>query len=322
MIYPAKITNGSCVRIIAPSASLMIPQDWNTDELRNNSEMFLKDMGLNITYGKYASECDEFLSTSIEHRTRDLHDAFADPSVTIIICAIGGFNANQLLKFIDYELIKANPKIFCGYSDITVLGNAIYHKTGLITYSGPHFTTWGNTIFREYTHDYFKKCLKDNGPYEVSSSRQWHDFTNLYNNDGYWIINEGSAEGIIIGGNLSTFNQLQGTEFMPDLKDSILFIEDDSLVDSRIFDRDLVSLIQQPGFENIRGIVIGRFQPESKVTKGLLERLIKTKMELNHIPVIANADFGHTKPLFTFPIGGKAILNSESSDPMLKILEH
>lgn len=322
MTNPPKINTKSSIRIIAPSASMLIPQEWNTKELRENSETFLKTQGLNVTYGKYVGECNEFLSSTIEHRIKDLHDAFSDLSVKMIICAIGGFNANQLLRYIDYELIKNNPKIFCGYSDITVLGNAVYHKTGLVTYSGPHLTTWGNETFRDYTESYFKKCVWDSEPYIISSSKQWFDFTNVYENEGYWILNEGSAEGKILGGNLSTFNQLQGTEFMPDLNGTVLFIEDDSLVDARIFDRDLVSLIHQPGFENVRGIIIGRFQPESKITKEFLEKIIKTKKELNNIPVLANADFGHTKPLFTFPIGGRVRLNSEKNNSVIEILEH
>src|SRR3989338_11036057 len=125
----------------------------------------------------------------------------------------------------------------------------------------------------------------------------------FYDNEGYWSINEGETEGIIVGANLCTFNLLQGTEFMPDLKNTVLFLEDDYESVSHTFDRDLQSLIHQPNFSGVKGLVIGRFQKKSKMTNELLTKIIKTKKELNSLPVIANVDFGHTTPIITFPIG-------------------
>lgn len=124
-----------------------------------------------------------------------------------------------------------------------------------------------------------------------------------------FIINEGEAEGTIVGGNLCTFNLLQGTEYMPDLTDRILFIEDDGMADKMFyveFDRNLQSLIHQKNFDKVRGIVIGRAEKNCEMTKEKWIKLIKGKAELNNIPVIAGADFGHTTPLITFPIGGRA----------------
>lgn len=322
MIYPQKLKQGDLIRVIAPSASLAIPQPWNTEALRNISLNNLNKLGFKVGFGKHVNKSDEFHSSSIEERIEDLHDAFCYKQVGMILCAIGGFNANQLLKYIDYDLIKSNPKIFCGYSDITVLGNAIYSKTGLVTYSAPHYTTFGNNYENEYTVEYFMKCISGSGSFEIKPSIKWHDFKNFYDNEGYWLINEGEVEGKILGGNLSTFNELHGTEYMPVLDNSILFLEDDSLVNSRIFDRDLQSLIHQPGFANVNGIVIGRFQPESEVTKEQLVKVIKSKKELDNIPVIANADFGHTKPLFTFPIGGMARIRAGINNSAIEILQH
>ena len=128
-----------------------------------------------------------------------------------------------------------------------------------------------------------------------------------------FIINEGEAEGKIIGGNLCTFNLLHGTKYMPDLEDAILFIEDDGMAEKAFmweFDRNLQSLIMQKGFEKVKGIVIGREEKNSAMTKERWIKLIKGKKELNNIPVIAGADFGHTTPIFTFPIGGKAKLKA------------
>jgi len=137
-------------------------------------------------------------------------------------------------------------------------------------------------------------------------------------NNGFLVINEGKAEGEIIGANLCTFNLLQGTEYMPNFKNNILFIEDDYESKPHHFDRDLQSLIHLPDFNQIKGIVIGRFQKASEMTNEKLIKIIKTKKELNNIPVIANLDFGHTTPIFTFPIGGKVSISSNE----IKVLEH
>ena len=140
-------------------------------------------------------------------------------------------------------------------------------------------------------------------------------------NAGHHVINEGEASGDIIGGNLCTLNLLQGTEYMPKLEDTILFIEDDSLSSIEEFDRNLQSLIHQPGFDKVRGILIGRFQVETKMTMELLEKIIKTKLKTD-IPVIANVDFGHTTPQITFPIGGQVEIKSNKGKSKIIIVSH
>jgi len=182
----------------------------------------------------------------------------------------------------------------------------------------------------EYTLEYFKKCLFSSEPFNIKPSKECSDDAwykdqenrKFIKNKGYWIINPGKAEGTIIGGNLCTLNLLQGTEFMPSLKDSILLIEDDSESKAQHFDRDLQSLIHQPGFERVKGLIIGRFEKESEVTENLLIQIIKTKKELDKIPVIANVDFGHTTPICTFPIGGEIILVADQKKVKLKIIKH
>jgi len=223
-----------------------------------------------------------------------------------------------------------NPKIFCGYSDITALNNAIYAKTGLVTYSGPHYSTFGQKLHFDYSLEYFNKCLLSDEQFEVKSSKEWtddpwyleQDKREPILNNGFYIIHEGKAEGTIIGANLCTFNLLHGTEYMPSPENSILFIEDDYESVPHTFDRDLQSLIHQPGFEEVKGIVIGRFQKTSKMTNDLLKQIIETKKELKDLPVIANVDFGHSDPKITFPIGGITEIKAFQNDIQIKILEH
>lgn len=325
-IYPKKLKAWDEVRIIAPSRSMAII----SKECREIANKRFAELGLKLSFGKHVEECDDFFSSSIESRIEDLHNAFADKNVKAIITVIGGFNCNQLLKYLDWNLIKKNPKIFCGYSDTTALQNAILAKTGLVTYSGPSWSTFGQKLYFDYTLEYFKKCFFPDKPFEIKPSEKWSDDAwykdqnnrVLIKNEGWLVINKGKASGTILGANLCTFNLLQGTEYFPNLKDSILFIEDDDMSNAVTFDRDLQSLMHQPGFEKVKGIVIGRFQNASKIPNDILTKIIKTKKELDNLPVIANVDFGHTDPKITFPVGGEASLTAENGTIKLEIIKH
>ena len=321
-MVPDKLKFGDEIRVIAPARSLSLI----TDETRKIAIRALEDMGFKVTFSKNCEESDGFVSSSIKSRIEDLHEAFLDENVKAILTVIGGYNSNQLLDYIDYEMIKNNPKILCGYSDIIALSNAIYKMTGLITYYGPHFSTFGMKKGIEYTKEYFKKCLTEQKSFEVKSSKQWSDdpwYLDQENrvfieNEGYEVINEGMAKGKIVGGNLCTFNLIQGTKYMPDLEDKIIFIEDDSLSSPETFDRDLQSLIHQQNFDKVKGLVIGKFQVDTKMTKEKLYKIIKTKSKLDHIPVIAEVNFGHTTPQITFPIGGTCeLIGNEKNVKMI-----
>lgn len=328
-MFPEKLKAGDEIRVIAPSRSMGII----SQPIREIAVQKLGELGLKVSFGKNTEEMDEFGSSSIQSRVADLHQAFADKNVKGILTVIGGFNVNQILSHLDYALIKDNPKILCGYSDITALGNAIYTKTGLATYSGPHFSSLGMEKGLEYTQEYFQKCLLQEAPFEILPSSKWSDDLwfldqekrEFIDNPGYFSINEGEAEGKIIGGNLCTFNLLQGTEFMPKLENSILFIEDDDASGNLFeveFDRNLQSVIHQPGFSGVKGMVIGRFQKKGKIEMERLMKIIKNKEELKNIPVAAGFDFGHTTPCFTFSVGGKAKLFVQKTGIKLEILKH
>ncbi|MCK5342527.1 MAG: LD-carboxypeptidase, partial [Candidatus Heimdallarchaeota archaeon] len=144
----------------------------------------------------------------------------------------------------------------------------------------------------------------------------------LIPNDGWLVVNGGKAEGEIIGGNLNTFNLLQGTEFSPMFNNTILFIEDDGETRDVLFDRDIQSFIQRPDFTEVRGIVIGRFEKTSNMTDEKIMKIIKTKKELDHIPIIANVDFGHTSPLITFPVGGEVSIDVNNEKSSIIITRH
>ena len=325
-LVPKKLKRGDGIRVIAPSNSMGIL----SKEFRKIPLARLTRLGFKVTFGNNTDQMDEFESSSISQRIEDLHTAFMDKNVKAVLAVIGGFNSNQLLRYIDFGVIHKNPKIFCGFSDITALQNAILKKSSLVSYSGPAYATFGQKKGFEYTLNYFKKCVIEDRPFEVLPSPEfrdehWHkdqENAHFIKNKGYYVINPGFGAGTIIGGNLCTLNLLQGTEYMPDLSNSIVFIEDDSESKPQNFDRDLQSLIMQKGFEKVQGLVIGRFQRASKMTREKLIKIIKTKEELKDIPVIADVDFGHTTPMITFPIGGKAEIYADTVQPSIKITRH
>ncbi|AIQ47587.1 peptidase S66 [Paenibacillus sp. FSL R7-0273] len=320
-----KLQAGDEIRIISPSNSLGII----APEQIAASTKLLEGYGFKVSFAAHAYEMDQFSSSSVRSRVEDIHEAFRDPDVKGILTTLGGHNCNQLLRELDYRLIADNPKRLCGYSDITALSSAIYRKTGLITYSGPHFSTLSMRHGNEYTIRHFIRMMMEDEPVLMQPSAEWSDdawFLDQENrsfeaNEGPYTICSGSAEGIIIGGNLCTLNLLQGTGYMPSLKDAILFLEDDFESSPETFDRDLQSLIHQPGFEQVKGLVIGRFQRASRVNADMLKIIIQSKKELLHLPVVADVNFGHTSPIFTFPIGGQAELRAAKDTVELKIWE-
>ena len=318
-LFPDKLKPGDEVRVVAPTLSLGILSQPTIEYAIQT----LKSLGLTITFGKNVHKKDMFGSSSIQSRVDDLHAAFQDKNVKGILTVIGGSNSNQLLSSLDYELIQKNPKIFCGFSDITALQNAIFHKTGLVTYSGPQFSSFGMQKGFEYTLDFFKNTFFKNIPTPLIPATSWSDdawFLDqdnrvFYPNEGFWLIHPGEAKGTIVGGNVCTFQLLHGTLYMPSLKETILFLEADSITEGACvveFDRDLQSLIHQPNFDKVKGLVIGRFETKFQMDLEKLKAIAASKKELKNRPIIANVDFGHTMPMITFPIGGTCEIDAHS----------
>ena len=317
-IIPQKLQKGDEIRVIAPASGVKII----SHECRKLAEERFNQMGLKVSFGKNAVDenWDEGGSTSVENRVSDIHDAFKDKNVKAVFTMIGGNNSNQLLDFIDYDIIAQNPKIFCGFSDITALLNAINAKTGLVTFSGPHFSSCGMLKGIDYTLQNLQKMLFEMNENEIKPSAEWSDdlwFLDQENrqfikNEGWWILQNGKAKGTLVGGNLGTFNLLLGTSYRPTFKqDTVLFVEDTGDVSIAAFTRNLQALLQQPDFKNVKALLIGRFQKNSKVVREQLEFMIKRFAPyLKDMPVIANLDFGHSTPLMTIPVGGTAEIDN------------
>ena len=281
---------------------------------------------------------DAFVSSSVASRVADLHAAFADPTVAGIITVIGGFNSNQLLEHLDWELIAANPKVFCGYSDITALQLALLAHTGLVTYSGPHWSSFGMRDHFEDTADWFRKTVfapdagGHDGPLDLAPSQEWTDDLWFLDqddrhpepNDGWWSLGaDGVVSGRVIGANLSTIALLPGTSHMPLPDACVLVIEDDLESQPHHFDRRQHFLLQHLAHEgtSVLGVAIGRLQRESRMTRDLLRAIVDIPA-LHGLPIVANIDYGHTSPMITLPIGGEIELRVDGGDIGLRLLDY
>ncbi len=310
--------------MVAPARSRTLVLEHDETAL---IERRLSDLGLRLSYGDHVDERDSFDSSPIASRVADLHTAFADPAVRGIVTVIGGFNSNELLPHLDWELIGRNPKVFCGYSDITALQNAILARSGLITYTGPHWSTFGMRDHLEQTLSWFRQALLTDDAYDVTPASYWTDDAWFLDQDhrvvepstGWWPLAPGTAAGQLVGGNLCTFNLLQGGPYRPSLAGAVVLVEDDGLTNPVEFARDLTSLLQLPDAAELSALLIGRFQRVSGIDRHILRQIMERQPVLNGVPVLANIDVGHTNPLATLPIGGQVEVHS-GDRPHLRII--
>ena len=328
-ICPPKLRPGDRIHVVAPSTSWSkICQTEVEKESQIRAVQRLESLGLRVSIGEHVWALGPYECPPVEQRVAGLHDAFRDPDVSAIITVLGGWNGNQILHKIDFDLVAANPKIFCGYSDISVFHGAFLKKANLVTYYGPHISTFGMKLGIEYTLESFRRALMNDASFHIEPSEHWADDAwfidqnkrNFIPNEGYLVLQEGEAEGPTVGGNLCSFHLLQGTQYCPDIGGRILFFED--LRETREFDRMLQSVLQSAGGAEVLGLVIGRSPPGSNPNVAWLKHMVETKPELRGKPVIYGVDFGHTTPHTTFPLGGVARIQADSSGATIQILRH
>ncbi len=336
-IKPEKLNTGDTIGVISPSAGLakLFPHRVSS------AEKALKELGYKIKFATHSLESQDYVSSSIENRVDDIHEMFRDNEVKLIMCAIGGNHSNQLIKHLDYKLILDNPKIFIGYSDITVLHWAIITKAHLMTFYGPCLITEFGEHPQpyKYTVDYFKKALCQNTPIGIiQPSNKWTDELldwggkkdlerprRMKVSAGYQWWREGEVSGNIFGGCVSSINHLAGTEYWIDSKDKILFIDLPegeypgtplalSKVDSYLADLDNLNI-----FKNIKGLIIGRPYTYKKIDENKLKKIINAYTANYKYPILYNANIGHTSPIATIPMN--SMVHLKSSDNIFEILE-
>ena len=307
-----KLKKGDHIRVVSPSSSI---QSIGGFDANVSAKEKLEELGFDISFSSNYFEHDLFDSASIASRVEDLHEAFADPSVDAVLATIGGFNCNELLPYLDYDLIAQNPKIICGYSDTTALLNAIYTKTGIQTYMGPSYSSFKMEAGQDYqTEAWLKAVMQDDYdlvPSKEWSSDPWYDPTKPrhFMPTEWKVYNAGSALGTIIGGNLSTFSLLRGTPYAPQAENYILFVEEAEGYPPEHFLRELAALLQ--AYPSPQAVIIGRFPKECEMTEEILLAILDKHPLLKNIPVLYDVDFAHTQPLFTITIGAQAALDTD-----------
>ncbi len=301
-MIPKKLQKGDIIGIIAPSN----PVTEKSMKDINNSIKLLEENGYKTKMGKHLLDNDFGYSASPEHKAEDINLMFADKDIKMIFCATGGFNSNSMFDYIDYELIKNNPKIICGFSDSTSILNAIYEKTGLITFHGPTFkslTTWET--------DYgFREVIKrfEKGSLELGESE-----------DKYMTINKGECTGILIGGNLSLVSRMVCGKYSVNFNGKILFIEDLGLESPAGMISNYLYYMKQNGvFDEICGIWVGNYETESGTS--LEEILLQVLGNRYKFPIIKSNNFGHTEKKTVIPIGTKAKIDT-TKDIKIELLE-
>ncbi len=311
-IKAAKLVPGDTIGIVSPGTSVSSPDDLA------KVEEILKYLGLNFKYAKNTTKGSGYKTRSVRERIEDLHEVFADRSIKGVICTRGGYGSGRLIDGLDYELIRQNPKIFVGYSDITALHLAINKNAGLSTFHGPvlisSFNNYTATNFRNIVFDEIDFPLVLSNPLSGSSPRN-HFPTRT--------IVPGEAAGTTLVANLSLLTSLMGTRFEPDFDGKILLIEDVGEPPYRI-DRMLNQLRLAGVFAKISGLIFGRCDDCTSGTTqntwdlSLGEVLDSYLAELK-VPVFYGFMFGHTDNQLTIPQLCKARMNANEGN--LTLLE-
>lgn len=301
-ILPAKLNIGDTIGVVAPSNPII---GDNIEEL-NRAKEIVEKSGFKVKYSKNLfSNTNGYCSTAKE-KAEDINEMFANKNIKMIWCAKGGNNSNSTFEYLDYELIKQNPKIICGYSDITSLTNIITENTGLVTFSGTNF----KTIATDETDFSYKQALSR----FIDGSLKFEP-----ENEKYITIQEGKVKGELVGGNLSLTKELVCGKYSIDFTDKILFLEELGYEsDPAVVSNSLYYMKQNGVFDKIKGLWIGNYEHQSGIT---LEKIILDVLENKYkFPIIKSNNFGHIENKIVIPIGTKAEINT-NENIKIKLIE-
>lgn len=301
-MIPSSIKPGDTIGVIAP-ANIILEKD---EKYIEKSTKLFENLGYKVKFGKYVRANTLGYGATAKQKAEDINNMFADKDVKAIICVKGGEDSNTTFDYIDYEMIKDNPKIICGFSDITSITNCIYSKTGLITFNSATFkalTSWET----DYSFKEMMKRFQDkNLEFGVED-------------DEYITIKEGIAEGELVGGNLSLTKRLVCGKYSLDFTDKILFIEELGYEsDPNLVNNDLYYMKQNGVFDKIKGIWVGNYEHESGIA---LEKILLDALDYEYnFPIIKSNNFGHCDKKTVIPIGTKARIDT-TKDRKIMLLE-
>jgi muramoyltetrapeptide carboxypeptidase len=306
IIKPRRLPAGGTIGIVTPASPPI------SDELLEKGISYLEKLGFRVKLGEFVRAKRGYLAGNDADRVYDLHAMFSDPEVDAIFAVRGGYGCGRFLHLIDYELIKRNAKIFVGYSDITALHCALYHRTGLITFTGPMVAADFGSGIDPQTDSYFWSLIMDGA---TGLRATFNDSI-----DGFFNVKRGFT-GHVLGGNLSVLCSLIGSAYIPDFNGCVLALEEIGEAPYRI-DRMLNQLKMSGVFDRLSGVLLGQFtdciQEDDKPTLTLDEVFTDYFSSVGYC-VLKNIPFGHEKRKITLPMGG--FIRYDPDEKSLTIVE-
>ena len=300
MIIPKKLKKGDTIGVVAPSNPII-------GENIEKAKKILERDGYKVVFSKNIfSNANEYSATAKE-KANDINEMFANKDIDMIWCAKGGENSNSVFDYLDFEIIKNNPKIIAGFSDITSIINVITNKTGLVTFSATNF----KTVATDETDYSYKQAIArfsgENATFDVAKK------------DCYKTIKKGATEGELIGGNLTLTTGLVAGKYKINFKNKILFLEELGYEsDPSVVSRNLYFMKQNGVFDEINGLWIGNYEHISEIS---LEKIVTDVIgnEYN-FPIIKSNNFGHNETKIAIPIGVKAKIDT-NKEIKIELLE-
>ena len=305
MIKPKSIKVNSTIGVVSPSY-------WLDENVLKNTAKFFTELGYNIEISKSNSlQWGPFAGTPQE-RADDLHRMFVNPKIDAVMCARGGYGANRVLPLLDYDLIRKNPKIFMGYSDITAYLTSITQKTNLVTFHGPMLTTYKKSWIN-YNYNLMNRVLTGENNINIEPPESLKTR----------ILKDGTASGPLWGGNMSLLINRLGTSDALNTNGVILFLED---IDEYLysFERMLVQMRTSGMFDQINGLIIGELEDirdqEVRFGRNTDEIILDICGDLD-IPIVSNFPCGHGKYQATLPISITTEINTTKKESPITITD-
>jgi len=307
ILKPPCLRKGDLIGIVSPASPP------SAREKIDKGVQYLEQLGYRVKVGRHVLAQHGYLAGTDEQRAHDLNDMLRDKEVKAIFAVRGGYGTPRLLHLIDYRSVRRDPKIIVGYSDLTALQLALFKKTGLVTFSGPMVGVemWDN--IDPFTEEQFWRVVSSKArigllpnPPELPSS----------------FSNEGAARGRILGGNFALVMSLMGTPYLPDLRGSLLALEDVDEAPHRV-DRMFMQLRHAGILEKLAGLILGRFidcvPSDPSVPHLTIEQVLQEAVRSVKCPVLTNLQYGHIPKKITLPLGVRAQLDARRG--RLEVLE-
>ncbi|MEA5618738.1 LD-carboxypeptidase [Cronbergia sp. UHCC 0137] len=302
-LKPARLKPGDGVGLISPASAVFLQEEVDivVDAVRG--------LGLVPYLAPHLRDRYGYLAGKDQDRAADVTNFFADPKIAALIPMRGGWGCSRILPYLDYQIIRKNPKIIVGFSDITALLLGIYAQTGLITFHGPN----GLTSWKPEPTEFFRRVLFNGEKVTFENQKDSGDANRLMQvKNRIQTINPGKARGRLIGGNLSVLSGIVGSPYVPNLKGAILFLED---INENIYriDRLMTHLKLAGVFQQLGGFIFGQCRqcsPDADYGSLTLEEVVWDHIQPLGIPAWFGAEIGHIERMFTLPIGAEVEIDA------------